>query len=197
MLANLQFEPTKRKQIRGRREAEVDVNASSNICVQHAIDPPTSTSCGSDPDVNRFPSEIANHSSALRSKCGVGNEFILKVTGTRGFQEHCRSRKSPPCRELDQATAVVAGVVQLPPKECSTGLRHVTSGTPSMTAGPLLKSTVSGDMFVRCPDRSPTAPRTPLFSASSFLCSWSSTVVVRDVDHLQRDSRHALRQAQS
>ena len=63
MLAHSQVEPTKRNQIRGRREAQIDVNTSSNIGVQHAIYSPTSTSGGSDPDVNRFPSEIANHSA--------------------------------------------------------------------------------------------------------------------------------------
>ena len=118
MLAHLQFESTERKQIRGRREAKVDVNTSCNIGVQHAIHPPTSTPGRSDPDVNCFPSEIADHSSALCSKCGVRNDFVLKMTGTV-LPRTRRSRKSPPGRELDQATAIVAGVVQLPPKKCA------------------------------------------------------------------------------
>src|SRR5258708_2516719 len=124
MLAYPQCEPAKRKQVCGRRETQVNVETSSEIGVRPTIDSPASGSGGSDPDLNRLLSEIANDRGALGSESHVRYHIILKVRGTTGFPEHRNSRKAPPAGELEETTAIVARVVHFPPEKRNSRLRH-------------------------------------------------------------------------
>jgi hypothetical protein len=101
MLAHLQRQSANRKEIRGWRKTEVDVNASSHLGVEHSVDSPTSSAGGSDPDVDRLLSEIANDRGGLGSERYVRHHIVLNVTVTRSFSKHCRSRETPSIGQPD------------------------------------------------------------------------------------------------
>src|SRR4029077_18318695 len=124
MLAYLQCESAKRKQVCGRRETEVNVQTSGEIGVRRTIDSPASGPGGSDPNFHRLLSEIAHDRGALGSESRVRHHIILKVTGTTGFPEHRDSRNAPPAGELEETTAVVARVIYFPPEKRNSRLRH-------------------------------------------------------------------------
>ena len=112
----------------GRRETQINVQASSELGVRPTIDSPASGSGRSDPDLNRLLSEIAHDRGAPGSESRVRYHVILKVTGTTGFPEHRDPRKAPPARELEETTAIMAGVIHLLPEKRNSRLRHVVAG---------------------------------------------------------------------
>jgi hypothetical protein len=101
MLAHFQRQSAKSKEIRGWRKTEVNVKASSHLGIEHPIDSPTSSAGGSDSDVERLLSEIANDGGGLGSERCVRHHIVLKMTLTRCFQKHRRSRKTPSLGEPD------------------------------------------------------------------------------------------------
>jgi hypothetical protein len=95
MLPHLQRQPTKSKEIRGRRKTRVNIKTSSHLGIQHTIDSPASSPRGADSDVNRFLSEEANDYGALGPERSVRHYIVVKVTGMRRFKKQCRSGETP------------------------------------------------------------------------------------------------------
>src|SRR5262249_35034271 len=82
--------------------------------------------------VDRLVPEIAGDIGASRSPRGVHRDVVLEVARSTGLAEDREAGQAPSADQLEEAAAIVTGMVQLPPHERGDRLHRLPPASPAI-----------------------------------------------------------------